>query len=46
MPDRYDLKEMLKEIAEEKVEVKKTNSKMSQDDIKKMLAQKLKGGKK
>jgi|GEM_PF-3790700 hypothetical protein len=46
MPDRYDLKEMLKQIAEEKVEVKKKNSKMSQDDIKKMLAQKLKGGKK
>jgi hypothetical protein len=44
MPERYDLKQMLEEVAEEKAEVQNKKGKMTQEDIKKMLAQK--GGKK
>ncbi|MBF0226213.1 MAG: hypothetical protein HQK76_12230 [Desulfobacterales bacterium] len=44
MPEKYDLKQMLKEIEEDEGQFKvNKNTKISQNDIKKMLMKKKKG---
>ncbi len=46
MPEKYDLKEMLAEIAEDEDAASDSkNVEVSQDEIKKLLAQKRKGKK-
>ncbi|MCP3942727.1 MAG: hypothetical protein GY710_14730 [Desulfobacteraceae bacterium] len=43
MREKFDLEQMLKEISQEDTENDKKKKKLSQDDIKKMLAKRRKG---
>ncbi len=46
MREKYDLKQMLKEIKKEDLEYGQKKKKMSQSDIQNMIAKKRKGAKK